>query len=60
MSETIFVFTISILLISGTIKIVRYRAKWREGWEQANKEFEQEGVQSIMVGIDSEENKIDS
>lgn len=48
MPETIFIFTISVLLISGTIKIVRYRAKWREGWEQANKEFEQEGVQSIM------------
>ena len=60
MPETIFIFTISVLLISGTIKIVRYRAKWRGGWEQANKEFEQEGVQSIMVGIDSEEKKIDS
>lgn len=54
MSETIFIFTISILLISGTIKIVRYRAKWGEGWEQANKEFEQENVRSIMVGVDSE------
>lgn len=54
MSETIFIFTISILLISGTIKIVRYRAKWGEGWEQANKEFEQDDVQSIMVNVNSE------